>query len=288
MPYYCSNEGQKSVVATNQLLQATGHDFPTISVTMTVVPLHYKPADLEHSWYRGMLNIYLKLHTMEPWTAVHNAKEIPDIIIDRCSGKKELVPPILGIYTDGGPEHQSNFVSVQIAYIALQQFLDLDMLVAARTVPGHSFKNPLEKVNCILNLALYGIGCMWIEIHEVAEFEKKLGNCSGVNDVRTFISENPEKNTKLLRDLCQPCLDLGKSSFERLSLKGDQFVVWDYVSDDNVDAFFEDIGLDTELSPKDTMEMLPKCPKLNTFLKYRTKQRTYFFSIKKFGESNCS
>ena len=91
---------------------------------------------------------------------MHDAKEIPDIIIDRCSGKKELVPPILGIYTDGGPEHQSNFVSVQIAYIALQQFLDLGMFVVARTVPGHSFKNPLEKVNCILNHALCGIGCM--------------------------------------------------------------------------------------------------------------------------------
>ena len=65
---------------------------------------------------------------------MRNAKEIPDIIIDHCSGKKELVSPILGIYTDGGPEHRSNFLSVQIAYIALQQFLDLDMLVAARTV----------------------------------------------------------------------------------------------------------------------------------------------------------
>ena len=157
---------------------------------MTVALLHYKPADLEDSWYRGIPNIYLKLHKIEPWTAVHNAKEIPDIIIDCCSGKKELVPPILGIYTDGGPEHQSKFVSVQVAYIALQQFLDLDMFVAARTVPGHTFKNPLEKVNCILNLALCGIGCMWIEIHEVSEFDKKLGNRSSVNDVRTFISEN--------------------------------------------------------------------------------------------------
>ena len=57
------------------------------------------------------------------------------------------------------------------------------------------------------------------------EFKKKLGNCSGVNDIQALISENPEKNTKLLRDSYQPCLDLGKSSFERLSLKGDQFVV---------------------------------------------------------------
>ena len=136
-----------------------------------------------------------------------------------------MVPPILGVYTDGGPEHQSNFLSVQIAYIALQRFLDLDMLIAARTAPGHSFKNPLEKVNCILNLTLYGIGCMRKEIHEVPKFEKKLGNCSGVNGVRTLISENPEKNTKLLRDSCQPYLDLIKSSFERLSLKGNQIVV---------------------------------------------------------------
>ena len=158
-----------------------------------------------------------------------------------------------------------------------------------RTVPSHSFKNPLEKVNCILNLALYGIGCMWKEIHEVPEFEKKLVNCSGDTDVvRTFTSKNSEKNRKLLHDSCQPCLDLGKSSFERLSLKGDQFVVWHYVSDDNVDAFFEEIGLDTELRPKDTVEMLPKCPKLSTLLKHSTKQRTQFFSIKKCGESNCS
>ena len=162
------------------------------------------------------------------------------------------------------------------------------MLVAARTVPGHSFKNPPEKVNCILNLALYVIGYIRKEIHEVPKFEKKLGNCSGVNDVRTLISENAEKNTKLLRDSCQPCLDLIKSSFERLSLKGDQFEVQDYVLDDSVDAFFEEISLDTELSPKDTVEMLPKRPKLNTLLKHSTKQCTYFFSIKKCGESNCS
>ena len=97
---------------------------------------------------------------MEPSTTVHNGKEIAGKIIDHYGGKKDLVPPIFGIYTDGGPEHQLNFQSVKIAYIALQQFLDLDMPVASRTAPGYSFKNPPEKVNCILNLALYGIGCM--------------------------------------------------------------------------------------------------------------------------------
>ena len=90
-----------------------------------------------------------------------------------------------------------NLLSIQIAYIVLQRFLDLDMLVAARAAPGHSFKNPPEKVNCVLNLVLYGIGCMQKEIHEVPEFEKKLGNCSGVNDVRTLVSENSDCGTGL-------------------------------------------------------------------------------------------
>ena len=182
-PITAATRGKRVLVATNQLLQAADHDFSTISVTPTVVLLHHIPADVEDSWYHGIPNTYLKLHATEPSTAVRNAKEIADVIIDHYGGKKELVPPILGIYTDGGPEHRLNFLSVQIAYIALQRFLDLDMLVAARTAPGHSFKNPQEKFNCILNLALYGIGCMQKEIHEVPEFEKKLGNCSGVNDV---------------------------------------------------------------------------------------------------------
>ena len=33
------------------------------------------------------------------------AKEIADVIIDHYGGKEELVTPILGICTDGGPEH---------------------------------------------------------------------------------------------------------------------------------------------------------------------------------------
>ena len=93
------------LVATNQLLQAADHGFSTISVTPTVVLLHHIPADVEDSWYHGIPNTYLKLHATEPSTTVRNAKEIADVIIDHYGGKKELVLPILGIYTDGGPEH---------------------------------------------------------------------------------------------------------------------------------------------------------------------------------------
>ena len=100
-----ATRGKSVLVATSELLWAADHDFSTISVTPTVVLLHHIPADVEDSWYCGIPNIYLKLHATDPSTAVRNAKEIADIIIDHYGGKKELVPLILGIYTDGGPEH---------------------------------------------------------------------------------------------------------------------------------------------------------------------------------------
>ena len=60
-------------------------------------------------------------------------------------------PPTLATYTDGGKEHCSNFLSVQIAMIALQHFRYIQTLKAVRTALGHSYTNPPEKINCILD-----------------------------------------------------------------------------------------------------------------------------------------
>ena len=73
---------------------------------------------------------------------------------------RDLVPPIIIIYTDGGPEHRTNFLSVKIAIISLQKSLNCDMVLALRTAPGSSYRNPSERVNCKLNVGLYGIGVM--------------------------------------------------------------------------------------------------------------------------------
>ena len=95
-----------------------------------------------------------------------------------------------------------------------------------------------------------------------------------------------KKSMKFLNLKRNSVIVLLSMTYEHLYQKT-QIVVQDYVLDDSVDAFFEEIGLDTELSPKDTVEIVPKCPKLNTVLKHSTKQRTYFFSIQKCGESTA-
>ena len=60
--------------------------------------------------------------------------------------RNKEIPPILLMKTDGGPDHNVTFVSVQMALSALFLHHDLDMLVAVRTAPGHSYRNPAERV----------------------------------------------------------------------------------------------------------------------------------------------
>ena len=77
--------------------------------------------------------------------------------------------PYLLLYTDGGPDHRVTYICVQMALIALYLKLDLDLLVAVRTPPGHSWKNPVERIMSILNLGLQCIGLMRNEMSEESE-----------------------------------------------------------------------------------------------------------------------
>ena len=66
----------------------------------------------------------------------------------------------LFIYSDGGPDHRLTYVSVHLSLIALFFNLNLDLVVAARTVPSHSWANPVERVMSTINLGLQCVGVM--------------------------------------------------------------------------------------------------------------------------------
>ena len=61
-------------------------------------------------------------------------------------------------------------MTVQISMICrLFHSLDLDMLVAARTAPQNSYRNPVEHIMSLLNLGLQSIGVMCQEMSEENE-----------------------------------------------------------------------------------------------------------------------
>ena len=89
----------------------------------------------------------------EPCSPHRHANELNSLLTDKNDQN-----PILMIYTDGGPDHHVNYLSVQMWYIAIFIVRDLDCLVAVRTPPYNSWKNPAECVMSEVNLALQRVG----------------------------------------------------------------------------------------------------------------------------------
>ena len=81
------------------------NDYSLISITPTVVLVNELPEDIEGSWYRGHPHAGLKISTSCPSAALRNATEIAKMLINFYGGK-ENVPPVLMMYTDGGPGGQ--------------------------------------------------------------------------------------------------------------------------------------------------------------------------------------
>ena len=131
-----------SMVLTNQPLTAMDHDQTKCSLTPSVILSCVIPTQTEGSFYSGQASVGLKDSVFEPSNPFWHKTELP--LSTTLTGNQ--FPPVAFVYTDGGSDHRVACKSVQLAYIALFIKEDLDLLVASRTCPGHSFSNPAERV----------------------------------------------------------------------------------------------------------------------------------------------
>ena len=188
------------------------------------------------------------------------------------------------MYTDGGPDHNLTFLSVQLALIALFIHFDLDMLQAVRTAPYRSWKNPCERVNCILNLGLQAVGLMRMNMEGC--FERMITGC---NSIRQAVEKSPLLKDAL-KDSIEPVKTLISSQFMRLSLKGKSFRCFVSASDHEIEGFFDHLH---DIEPSLTMndrkkECLSRLYGLQQFMAHSCHIRKYVFSIKKCGKMGCS
>ena len=121
---------------------------------------------------------------------------------------------ILFIYSDGGPDHRLTYLSVQISLIALFLKLDLDLLIAGRTAPSHSWANPVERVMSVINLGLQSVGVMRAKGGE--DLEQSLLKCSSLKKIRMECAAYKE-DVKLS---LSPTKELISNVLKRLELKG--------------------------------------------------------------------
>ena len=140
----------------------------------------------------------------------------------------------------------------------------------------------------MLNLGLYGMGVMRKNMYHMPEFEKNLGQCGNLTDIRKLLDQDHEVNIKLLKESCDPIITLMKDIFSWLKLKENYLQPCDVVEDDVVSEMFDRIQLNPSSTSKETPQALPEKQLLLAYLKHACGEWKYFFSVKKCGIDGCT
>ena len=120
------------------------------NVVPTVTLITDIPEESAYSFYQGQVYVAVKSSIMRPSTVIRAHTGLSKLLI-REKKDNQYVGILL---TDGGPEHNLNCTSVQIALIILWRMVNFDILVVCRSCSQNSWTNEVERVMSVLNLGL--------------------------------------------------------------------------------------------------------------------------------------
>ena len=266
----------------NKSFQVGDHDFTKFSLVPSVCFVIVVPEKVSDSWYNGRVFVGVKDSIFQPSSPIRHATEVTDVL-SKCYSQ---VPPMLFIYSDGGPDHRLTYVSVQISLIALYLHHDLDYLCVARTAPCHSWRNPVERVMSLLNLGLQCVGLMRKEMP--TQYEMAIKNCNSMAEIRKVSSGLAFVDA--VSDSLSPCMLLN-DLFSWLKLKDEPVQCFFAASDAEIKEFWSAV-----LRVDSTLEYDVSYSKANVsgqqslldFMDHCCQRRHYSFDILKCGLPNCS
>jgi hypothetical protein len=280
-PVAAVDRGKRVVVGISTKFAIADHDFCKGSFTPSVSFICDIPDTIEETFYRGQVVIGLKDAVFQASSPIRHTTELSSILI-----KADVNKPILLLYTDGGPDHRLTYMSVKVALLCLFFKHNLDMLIAVRTPPYHSWKNPVERIMSLLNLALQAVGIMRQPMN--AEMEALIAPCNSMKAIRKSAERNPDLRDAYI-DSLQSSKALLESLFCRLRLKNQQVQTFEAASASSIDDMWNEIlQVDSTLLPTDTTETAMRSKTaFKQFLSHCCQERHYSFSIKKCGELSC-
>ena len=214
-PVAAVDRGKAVVVSLHHKFTVSDHDHTKSSIIPSVTMICEIPKSIDESFYQGRVFVGIKDAIFEPSSAIRHAAETLSIL--KAAGEHKQ---ILLVYSNGGPDHRLTYLATQISYICMFLVRDLDIICAARTPPYYSWKNPVERIMSILNLALQSVGLMRAEMP--AEFEAAITSSRSMKDIRDSAEKKPGLREAYL-DSLEPLKCLLSS---RLSLKDHKFSVF--------------------------------------------------------------
>ena len=195
-PVAAVERGKQVIVGLNESFQVADHDFCKLSLTPSVALFVNLPDDLEGSFYDGQVSVTLKGNCFEASSPLRHVTEL-DKFLTSVNDNKE----ILCLYTEGGPDHRLTYLSVKLALICYFLKSDKDMIIAVRTPPYNSWKDPAERMMSILNIAMQGVGLAKEKMSD--ETEQQLGDCSSMKQIRAQANRAPGIREEVLDSVAQ-------------------------------------------------------------------------------------
>ncbi len=235
-PVAAVERGKNVVISKDTTFAVADHDFTKTGIIPSVMMICDIPKSINGDFYAGKVRIGLKDPIFQPSSPLRHATELYHILLDEDLVNK----PVLCLYTDGGPDHRCTYTRVQLSYICLFLALDLDYLVAVRTPPQHSWKNPVERIMSILNLGLQSVGLMRTMMNDHSE--NLMNKCGTMNEIRKIAEENPNLKKDLGESLQAP-IHLVRDVFDRQTLKDEPFETFNAATDTEMERFWETIQL---------------------------------------------
>ena len=229
----CQHPG-KSWIPSQLRLGEGQHSFHKFNLTPSVRLVHELPLQVEGSFYRGKPQLTLKDAVFEPSSGARHFTELSKSLDVNTQDKK----PVMIITNDGGPDHNIHHERNKAALLAF--FLNNNhilFLANFQIAANRSAFHPVEKLNCIINLALNGVALERDELGD-PNFEKILKNCSSMLDIRKTAAENQG----LVNEVAES-LKVSKEIIEKrvrlASLKENKFEVFTSATKAEIESFMD-------------------------------------------------
>ena len=271
--------GKKTLSVTNSILGALDHDVCQKGSLTPSVYLNVEIPETLETFYRGQVSVILKDAVYQASSPLRHATELLQLV----STEK----PVLMVYSDGGPDHLITWGSVKLSWIAVFRKLDLDMLIAFRTAPNHSWANPVERIMSMLNIAYHNVSLSREECS--ATVEQIIRRCSGMSALRAKAVENPELKEEWLKSV-QPMIELLRERHERMALKGVCFKSYQPASEDDITKLTNDVINDIDATieaGKYQKTQLANKTGYHEFIAKHCRERNYSFQIRKCDDAAC-
>lgn len=277
-PVAATNRGREVIVSQSDTFVVGDHDFTRFSIIPSVALLIDIPEKFEGSWYKGKVLVGFKDAVFQASSPLRHACEIHSALLRKIGDKS-----ILLIYSDGGPDHRLTYVSVKLSLIALFLNLNLDILIACRTAPNHSWRNPVERIMSIVNIGLQCVGMMRQKMSE--EFESSIINCNNIQQLRQACVSNED----IFQSSLAAPIGLLHEIMQRLELKGEVFEIYHAATEDEITEFWSTLLLiESKLTRQfTTAKHLKEIPDMCVFLEHCCQSRHYSFQIRKCAVRSC-